>query len=266
VSDIEAEKERFAASFGAATAALFSLPWLWSFTLLRLHEISETVLAMARRRRIATLVLVLGLLASGATLSFGSVQYWRASRLLSALQARCESERDVFWKSSAEEPILPPEAIPASQYKEKPGTKVSPKGTGFVPPGNGEIDPSELPPDFVKGPLGPVTPPAVTGTTPPPVEYDPADLDPLMAAGLQCVPKDIEDHSAYLEGYHAEGTPPLLEIQRKIHEQVRARERDWNDAKSWAPLVALIPAIPWGWYFLLGRIEELIAVIRGTGE
>ncbi len=93
---------------------------------------------MARRRRIATLVMVLGLCASVATVGFGGVQYWRASRLLSALQSQCESDREVFAKSSATlgdidpsqvdpylkptQPPLPPDAIPSSRYKEKAHT------------------------------------------------------------------------------------------------------------------------------------------------
>lgn len=211
---------------------------------------------MARKRRIATLVMGLGLFASGATLGFGRVQHWRASRLLSTLQTQCEGERKVFWKSSAEEP-LPPEAIPASQYQEKPGRLgLTTPPTGPTPPAV-EIDPSEVDP-YIAGPI----------TTPPPgtVEVPDWDLpDELLPAGLQCVPKDIEENSGYLAGYHdAAGNPPLMEIQTNIHEHVLARDHEWDNAKSCSPLVALALAIPWGWYFLLGRIEELISVIRDT--
>jgi hypothetical protein len=212
VSDIEAEEERFAAGLGVATAALFSLPWLWFFTLAWVPEISGTVHAMARRRRIATFVMVLGPFAAGATLAFGGFEYQRASQRLSALHSQCESERKDFLDFN-----------PISLAK-------------------GEIPPWEVPLELVGD---------------------------FSQPGLRCEPEEIERLAAVVGGPEEEGvvsTPnkPLLGIQREILKQVRAREHDWDDAKSWALVVALILAIPWGWYFLLGRIEELIAAIRGT--
>jgi hypothetical protein len=51
-----------------------------------------------------------------------------------------------------------------------------------------------------------------------------------------------------------------------------SREDNWSNAEIYALLsalicaipFALISAIPWFWYFLLARIEELAAAIRGN--
>jgi hypothetical protein len=59
-----------------------------------------------------------------------------------------------------------------------------------------------------------------------------------------------------------EDSPLWREIQHQAQDEAASRE-NWDNATWWAVVIGVVLSVPRVWYFLLGRIAELSAAIRG---
>jgi hypothetical protein len=59
-----------------------------------------------------------------------------------------------------------------------------------------------------------------------------------------------------------EDSPLWREIQHQAQYEAASRE-NWDNATWWAVVIGLVLSVPRVWYFLLGRIAELSAAIKG---
>jgi hypothetical protein len=56
----------------------------------------------------------------------------------------------------------------------------------------------------------------------------------------------------------------LVGIRLEIQQEYRSSKKGWEDVEFWAVLVGVLFSVPRAWYFLLGRIAEISAAIRGS--
>jgi hypothetical protein len=195
--------------------------------------------SMRRRKRIATIVMLLSLIGSGTILGVGRIKYAWATRRLAALQAQClSSAREPSSTPAAASPLKPGETevpIPPG-YKivkrgQKPGSELPPPPRGY------KIDPG----DFVPAPK------TLTDR-----DFVP---DVLANSALVCDPSDLSD----LQNSHGD----LNGIALEIAYQFDAREKTWDATWDAAWFLAVLLSLPFAWYFLLARIAELAESIRG---
>ncbi|MGD0290110.1 MAG: hypothetical protein ABSC63_10720 [Candidatus Binataceae bacterium] len=233
--------------------------------------------------------MVLGLLCAGVVLAVGRFEWWRAGGRLEALETTCKAQG------------LPPPP-PGVKFvpSPPPGFKVdkpvmSLKGTAERSrPSENDILAAPLKdPDF--GKLSPqdkvIAVQRILATR----DKDFAKLSPadqlnastkiLQARGVDLpIPvgatidpladaKRITDWDFVCDGeelhrladeHPLSGIEPLSGIQDEIEQTFNRRQQNWENTSFWALILAVALSLPRVWYFLLGRIGELSAAIRGT--
>jgi len=96
--------------------------------------------------------------------------------------------------------------------------------------------------------LYPPVPPGVA------VKVNPSDFVPLT---------DLPEDDCNLE-YSPASSRPISETGQKIYDELSRREERWDNAETLSVLIVLLLSAPRVWYFLLDRLAEISAAIRGT--
>ncbi len=200
---------------------------------------------MEHRRRIATYVMALGLLAAAAMLGVGYAEFWVAAKRLATLQAKCTTppRPPTIASIGPDLPSVPPDRQPVvvrdwfAKYdpdfsKLKPDAQARVVQDAIAKYGKRSTD---LKPGEVEEPL---------------TDKDFSDKDFVLV----CDPETL--------GGLASGN--LVGVQLEIQQEYTSSKKGWQDVKFWSLLVAVLFSIPRAWYFLLGRIAEISGAIRGS--
>ncbi len=184
---------------------------------------------MERRRRIATYVMALGLLMAGGMLGVGGAKFWLAEKRLVTLQTKCSA-------LNALPPPPPgvtwrkPVPIPSDAYVDEPLTDKD-----FLPDCE-TCDPETLQKNSCISELA-------FNDKGDAVYYDDAAKAWKPAVGVR------------LE---------ILKLRSEIQRQHKSAKKAWESLTFWSALIAVLFSVPRTWYFLLGRIAEIGAAVRGS--
>jgi len=93
-----------------------------------------------------------------------------------------------------------------------------------------------------------------------PSKNPPAAPDPLSDSDFVAV---NAEYDCDIE-YPSYSSKPGSEIGQNLYDELSRREGRWDDAEILAVLIVLLLSAPRVWYFLLDRLAEISAAIRGT--
>jgi len=217
---------------------------------------------MRRRKRIATIVMLLGLLGSGAILGVGRIKYAWATHRLADLQSKCLSESrpriveplpmaTATAQHALQEMFKDPDFLTSSPLDQLNATekvwssydrefaKLDKASKHFA--AKKMLDSYVLRKEHL---------PAL----PPGFESDPVPEGYVYSPIVSCDPSELSDRK---------GSKGLQGVQLEIADQFDAREEAWNTTWNGVWVLALLLSLPRAWYFLLDRIREIADSIRG---
>jgi hypothetical protein len=86
------------------------------------------------------------------------------------------------------------------------------------------------------------------------------DLKKLCALPSYDTPADFVLDDDPINGFEWPSGDDIRASIKNVHQK---RRTDWDNIRWWALVIGLLSSIPRVWYFLLGRIVELSAAIKG---
>ena len=213
---------------------------------------------MRRRKRIATIVMLLGLLGSGAILAVGRIKYAWATHRLADLQSKCLSESrpriveplpmaTATAQHALQEMFKDPDFVTSSPLDQLNATEKvwSSYDREFakLDKASKHFAAKKMLDSYVlrKEHLPPLPPGFVLDTDP----------EGYLKGPIVCDPSDLS------------ASKGLRGVKLEIVEQFDAREEAWNTTWNGVWVLALLLSLPRAWYFLLDRIREIADSIRG---